>query len=1078
MRHDKPIFPPKDFKQNILINVIKGIGNLEHKKQLIKNWQKSIVTKKINTAKEEELQADFLYSFFGEILEYSYQQHEPNTQLRLEVKTKKDQTKADGALGYFVYDAQTETLESDVRVVIELKEPYTDLDKKQNRKDFKGSPVEQAFTYANKFDGKSEWIIVSDFVEIRLYHISNSDKYELFKITELFEDLNLAKFFFIFHKDRLFLQNQDSPIKMLFNEKRAEEIKISNEFYNGYRDNRETLFFNILRKNPTENPFELLSATQKLMDRLVFICFVRDAIPMIDVLADARKILLLRHSKKDTKLWEAVQETFVSFDEGYVPNIPQFNGGLFKPDALIDRLVIKDDILLPVIDFLLLYDFQSQLNVSILGHIFEQSIADLEELRGEIAKLLTPAPPLSGGDFATSSMSFAPLPEGRCDVSQGQGLEDHISTIHNNISKRKKDGIFYTPDYVTKYMLQQTIGEWLEEKKQALLQKYETENADFWADYETVLKSITVLDPACGSGAFLTAVFDYLWAEWKIVINAGIKLGTKKELYRKEEWQLKKAIVLNNIFGVDLNMESVEITKLALWLQTASAYEPLSDLSGNVKRGNSLIDDRTITEWAFDWQKEFPQVFAKQGFDVVVGNPPYVNIELIDDKSRKFLLENYVTCKGRTDLYVAFIEQAQKLVAKNGAVSFIIPYAFTNQNYAEIARKQLVEATFIREITDFSSFYIFEDAIVKNIVLRFENKISQKLTTISKANSQQEITEKKFTSFQIPQTDFLKLKENRFETKNIYQILDLRDKICKNTVSLDKICFVAYGARLNEKDSQNGKEKYIHQEKQKGFKPFLEGKNIDRYHFSQFGWLDYKPKEHYNSMFPELFENEKIMFLRVVKDKLRFAYDNKNFYNSHTVINCVRYDKLQNVDYVSVKSALKEIDIDFAKNYEYIFLLALLNSHLITWYFNNFLSDGINFYPNDAKNLPIIRVSAKNQEPIIQKAMLMQQLKNDFYAFGENVLDVFKSDFQNKKISTKLNLWYEMTFEEFASEIVKCGGKVSSKQKFDYIPLFKEQKEKAMNMVNLITQTDQEIDNLVYELYELSAEEIEMIEKL
>ncbi len=201
--------------------------------------------------------------------------------------------------------------------------------------------------------------------------------------------------------------------------------------------------------------------------------------------------------------------------------------------------------------------------------------------------------------------------------------------------------------------MQQTIGEWLEDKKQALLAIYETENSDFWVEYEKILKSITVLDPACGSGAFLNAVFDYLWAEWKIVINATVKLGIRQELYNKEEWQLKKVIVLNNIYGVDLNMESVEITKLALWLQTASAYEPLSDLTNNIKRGNSLIDDINITEWAFDWKKEFPTVFTptppqglkalagveKSGFDIVVGNPPYG--AYLDEKQQDFFRKNY-----------------------------------------------------------------------------------------------------------------------------------------------------------------------------------------------------------------------------------------------------------------------------------------------------------------------------------------------------------------------------------------------------------------------------------------------------
>lgn len=298
MRHEKPIFTPKDFKPEVLDNVMRSTENLKEKVQLIKNWQKSIHNKKVEASKEEELQAPFLHTFFGEILGYSYQTHLTETQLRSEVKTAKDQTKADGALGYFTLNTEEEKIIGDVRVVIELKDAKTNLDYKQGKTAaFSGSPVEQVFNYANKFGGKSEWIVISDFVEIRLYHISNSDKYELFKIVELLDGNNLAKFLFLLQKDRLFLQHTESPTQILLNEKRAEELRITNEFYNGYRDHREILFYNLLRKNPNENPFLLLAAAQKLMDRLVFVCFVRDAIPMLNVLGDAKKSLLLRHSQ-------------------------------------------------------------------------------------------------------------------------------------------------------------------------------------------------------------------------------------------------------------------------------------------------------------------------------------------------------------------------------------------------------------------------------------------------------------------------------------------------------------------------------------------------------------------------------------------------------------------------------------------------------------------------------------------------------------------------------------------------------------------------------------------------------------
>ena len=152
----------------------------------------------------------------------------------------------------------------------------------------------------------------------------------------------------------------------------------------------------------------------------------------------------------------------------------------------------------------------------------------------------------------------------------------------------------------------------------------------------------------------------------------------------------------------------------------------------------------------------------------------------------------------------------------------------------------------------------------------------------------------------------------------------------------------------------------------------LEGKNIERYFFSQAGWLNYIPSEHYNPMFPELFENNKIMFIRIVKDRLRFAFDNNGFYNSHTVINCVKYNLLENANHVSARKALRENDLELSKQYDYFYLLGILNSSLINWYFKNFISDNVNFYPNDAKSLPIRAIDFSNS---IDKKCHLQMTK-------------------------------------------------------------------------------------------------------
>jgi hypothetical protein len=186
---------------------------------------------------------------------------------------------------------------------------------------------------------------------------------------------------------------------------------------------------------------------------------------------------------------------------------------------------------------------------------------------------------------------------------------------------------------------------------------------------------------------------------------------------------------------------------------------------------------------------------------------------------------------------------------------------------------------------------------------------------------------------------------------------------------------VAYGARLNHKTKDIGKDYYISKEFRKGFKKFTEGKNIERYTFSQYGWLDFRPEEHYNPMFPELFESEKIIFINVVKDRLRFALDKEHFYNSHTVINCVRWVLLKKAKHTTVKRNISDLRIQVSAGYTSQFLLSVLNSNLINWYFTTFLSESLHFYPDDAKSLPIPKIELIHQSQFLNIVSYLLFLK-------------------------------------------------------------------------------------------------------
>ncbi len=382
--------------------------------------------------------------------------------------------------------------------------------------------------------------------------------------------------------------------------------------------------------------------------------------------------------------------------------------------------------------------------------------------------------------------------------------------------------------------------------------------------------------------------------------------------------------------------------------------------------------DQNATSPFFDLEWMFG---VGNGFDIVIGNPPYINVENLDEKTKDYLFTHYFTCQGRTDIYIGFIEKAISLLNNKGMTSFIIPYSYTNQNYGELSRKMLAEKHSICEIVDTSNYYVFENAVVKNIIIRF-GKSKGDYTLIRIAENRECFEKANFGDRKLQTRSFLQLKNCRIETKPFENILGIKEDIEKVSIRLGKLYLVAYGVRVNNKfDKSKPKSHYIYDVPQSHYKKFTEGKCIDRYSFGQFGWLNYCPDEHYNPMFPELFENEKLMFINVVSKGLRFAYDNEGFYNSHTVVNCVNLSKLTKSNHTTAQKAIKEGDVVLARNYSTKYVLGVINSKLINWYFMQFQSEGLHCYPDDAKQFPIAKASIEQQKPIIDLVDLILEKK-------------------------------------------------------------------------------------------------------
>ena len=442
------------------------------------------IQQNILQSKEEQFQEGFLRELFVKVLGYTLNPS-PDFNLITEQKNETNSKKADGAI----------LIEGKVVGVIELKDHKTpDLSKVET----------QAFGYKNQHPD-ARLVVISNFEKLRLY-IDNTvehREWNLFTLTEQdFRELYLC---LAFEQVR-----QETALKMK-QESVSSEDQITKALYRDYSQFKRALFADILKNNPTpegkdERDWTLLlfKKTQKLLDRLLFIFFAEDCglLPPNSMMQIINWWEEMNDHGDYFPFYERIKKYFGYMNTGFQGKkyeIFAYNGGLFKPDEVLDNIQISDEVLVEHTKRLSEYDFESEVDVNILGHIFENSLSEIEEVTLQIE----------------AGLGSSPVEAGRVLVS-----------------KRKQDGVFYTPQYITKYIVENTIGRLCTEKKQEL----GIDEAEYFADknrqlqtrrhmdsqltqYREWLLGITILDPACGSGAFLNAAFKFLKSEHEKVFE-------------------------------------------------------------------------------------------------------------------------------------------------------------------------------------------------------------------------------------------------------------------------------------------------------------------------------------------------------------------------------------------------------------------------------------------------------------------------------------------------------------------------------------------------------------------------------
>jgi type I restriction-modification system DNA methylase subunit len=601
--------------------------------------------KKINFIKdvnEEKYQDGFFSDIFENCLGYVKDTTNPNSyNLLREEKNENDSKKADGVI----------YIDGRIIGVIELK----------GNKQLQLDNVEhQAFWYLTQHSN-ARYVIISNFDELRFY-IDKSTAYQRFNLFNL-----TRKDFDRLHLILSYESIRDSVPLKLKEKSSTFEQDISKELYQDFSNFRENLFNNLIKNNNLDKSI-LLRLTQKLCDRIIFILFAEDR--GLLKLKTINEIIKEFKNQKFTSfsLYEIYKFYFRAINSGDDKlEIPKYNGGLFATDDLLDSLIIDNKILDDEVQNLSNYDFDSDISVNILGHIFEQSLTDLEEINASINNI----------DF------------------------------DKNESKRKKDGVFYTPEYITIYIVENTLGKLCKTKKEELAiievikpknskkpTKKEQKTKDNLEIYRDWLFNLKILDPACGSGAFLNQALEFLIKEHQSLQENLVIMGDITAYY-----EIEKSILENNLYGVDINEDAVEIAKLSLWLRTATKGRELTKLADKILCANSLLN----------------MPFKEGSFDIVIGNPPYVRQEMIKD-FKPALKERYKIFVGTADLFIYFYELGINMLKSGGVKGFICSNKFFRAKYGQKLREMILSETTIKTIIDFNGVKVFADATVDSAI--------------------------------------------------------------------------------------------------------------------------------------------------------------------------------------------------------------------------------------------------------------------------------------------------------------------------------------------------------------------------
>ena len=816
--------------------------------------------------------------------------------------------------------------------------------------------VKQAITYA--YNKGITWAVLSDFEGLQIY---NAQTGHLF--------INLSYDNYLRDFDDLWLLSKESFQTDALNEKAEKygalppRLAIEQRLYNQLRQWREELFNQLHLHNAHLSVSQIDEVIQRLFNRLIFIRNCEDR--QIEDRVLLSTVNEWRGSGRKGELIERLRGIFRDFDGYYDSDLFAYHLTDTK-EVFIESTTIEHIIsgLYEIPSGMASYDF-SIIDADVLGAVYEQYLGYVAAIAKQRAK------------------------EAQARMDLGLPTEETFEIIAKK-QRRKEHGIYYTPKFVTSYIVKETVGRFLEERS-----------------YNEIL-NIKILDPACGSGSFLIRAYD------ELLSYHADKRG--KPVAELGQWE-RRTILLGNIFGVDLDMQAIEIARLNLLLRSLAKRETLPSLADNIRRGNSLISgteeelkkyfgDNWREKKAFNWEQEFKDIMAQGGFDVVIGNPPWIESKRMDSLDKSYYEASFRSMHGQYDIFNGFVEKGLQLLKNGGILGFIMPSRFVMNPDYEPFREMLLMNTRIMDICDVGE-HIFEGVEMPALIMILEKQqdAERRNTNLVQIRTDvKDLGKSEWTEYFVSQGRFLEERNFLFTIYQPPEVDTLISKIEKDSINFGKLVSNARGVEIGKK-SPLVSSKGIEAE----WVPFLVGEDTDRYIILGHRYLklgdasvDYKS--------PELYKGEKII-VRKTGTGLRATLDNQDFY----VIQVI---------YI-FKPKIEGVNLRF--------LLGLFNSKLMSfYYFTKFGEKEKGVFPHLRQGpilqLPIHRINFNNPKE--------KKMHDDLVTLVERMLEL------NKRLA----------------------------------PIRDTYCNERDELLREIEWTNMEIDNLVYELYGLTEEERKVVE--